>query len=262
MTDELGSGALHGLFLPENEGDEPVHGVTKITVRRLTPYPGNAGRMYDALTELREPEDLRRLFGGGTYEVWGRDSNGYAVKGARRKIMLDGQAIPMDRLDDPFRAMPQGPPQRAPGQVDIERVATLAPVPAAPTQSPELDQLRRMVETLGQAVNQLAVNVAAQQRTSPQDGLLATMVQGQAELNKTLLLALTQRTGDPAQTHEVFAKGMETAAALFEPMLEKMNSAAAADDGFGDIAATMKTFFDGVAVFRGEKAPGASGPSE
>lgn len=241
---DLGAGALHGLFLPESETDEPVHGVVKISVRRLTPYPGNAGRLYDALTELREPEDLRRLFGGGTYEVWGRDSNGYAVKGARRKIMLDGQAIPMDRLDDPFRSMPQSAPQ-----------APAAAPAASAAASSELDTLRQQVAALGQAMGQLAQTVQLSlQRpaAAPQDnGVLVALINGQSKMNETLLTALTTKTGDPAQTHEVFQDGMKSMADLLEPIIEKMGERQQAGevDGLQGIAETVREVVAGMDTF-------------
>jgi hypothetical protein len=85
----------HALFLPESE-DEPLIGpptLAWISITRTRPWTENAGRVFSQ-ADLPDADAVRARFGGGTFNVWGRDAKKRVI--VRRELVLHGKPKPMD----------------------------------------------------------------------------------------------------------------------------------------------------------------------
>lgn len=253
---ELSPVQLHPLFLPENEDEQPVYGVAKLTIRRLAPSPATGGRLYDAWSEIRNPEDIARLWGGGVYEVSARDEQGMLLKGGRRKLTLDGMPRPM-HLDQQYEQ------QGAYGPPPARAAVPPAAAPHAPEVNPELAELRGKVSNLHSTIDRLTALLEGRQQDSSTVQLMQAMMQEQSKTFTALIerLSSTASPAAPTNSHEVFVEGMNVAMSLVQPMIEKQEAAltAAMEGGMGGddmagLASTVREFVRGMELFKKDGA--------
>lgn len=254
MSEPLIQTGVHRLFLPEEEGEEGVTGVRWITVRRLAPAGGNAGRVFDADTELPDIGALQRLFGGGTYEVTGRNEAYQVLKGAKRKYQLDGRPIPMEE-----HRMGLGSGGH-----------TVDSPPAAV--SPELALMREQIAGLAKAMEAMARGGAPQASAATStDAVVAVLQSIIAEQRQTTQQLLTQlgamatKKEEPLQTHEVFLAGMQAGQGQTEAIVSAVQAAKGAggneEGGEDELLKTVNNVIDGLRMFteKDKKAPVADG---
>lgn len=250
---------LHPMFLPESDDETPVMGIRQFTIKRLAPSPAAAGRLYDAWTEIRNLEDIQRMWGGGHYEVWARDSQGMLIKGGRRKFALEGIPKPMT-LDQQYDA-----PATYAGPSSL---AAPRPAPSPAAESSELVDLRAKVNALHATMDRLAI-VLEQGRTQQTQDSTVVLLQAMMKQQQDTFTSLIERLGagqtSGGQSHEIFVEGMTTMANLLNPLIDKQEAAltAAMENGAGlggddmvGIAKTVEQVVRGIELFKKDKAEG------
>lgn len=217
----------HPLFPPRSDDDEALDiGWIQVTRREPTGQQVWCPRKF-AASELTDEAQLNELFGGGTYELIGRDAKGQRII-ARRGLVLPGPSKPLFEAPPPSAeahnpAPAAGPysshvPAQAQGPSWLPIVATIMPL--------ILQWL-----TGQQQMNQQA-------RQDSQAMLLAMM--NQAQSSNAQIVTLLSNINRPADggTKEGFREGMNFMQELLAGQLEQAQAAKAEH---GEDESIMKT---------------------
>jgi hypothetical protein len=109
----------HPLFPAKDENDDPPQ-VGKINIARFDPIKGTmpfVPRLFDA-SEIRDLSQIAELYGGGRYELIGRNAEGnrivakrvYEIAGDPKPLVAPLPVEPRDTIPAPFHAPPVAPP--------------------------------------------------------------------------------------------------------------------------------------------------------
>jgi len=204
----------HPLF--PAEGDEPPPRIERIHVARDEPAGGQkfCPHMFGA-EELQDLEQIERLFGGGSYELWGYAGGKIS---RRRRYRLDGKPRPLTFATE----------------AQIEEAPPVAPVPTPGHGGTDLgtmmmifkmmqDQQQASMQVLGQ------VMAAALSRPAPDPGAgLAQVVDllSRQQSAQTELLTRVLTAGDSGPTSRTLD--------MFERAIEFGRKTAATADGDGE----------------------------
>lgn len=201
----------HPLFARDDDDPRPPAKVDVIHVTRAE----RSGVVWCPRSfepdELQSLAQLFELYGGGTYELIGRDSDTGRVS-ARRKYVIDGPSKPFveEQKTQPAPAPQVAPPQPAVGAGDSLLVAVLGMM----TKSMEVTA--QMMTASQQATTQLLATVLAESKNGSNAQIQAIAEMARADKDRTTslverLLALKQ--GGAGGTED-FLRGVEFATAL------------------------------------------------
>lgn len=219
----MASDLEHPLFPAKDENDDPPQ-VGKINIARFDPIKGTmpfVPRLFDA-SEIRDLSQIAELYGGGRYELIGRNAEGnrivakrvYEIAGDPKPLVAPLPVEPRDTIPVPAHHTPASPASGF-------NIATALPV---------------VVPIVLQYLQNAAADRREQQAQS--QAMTMAMMQQQQASSQAFIQAMSNLNTRGSNSSEEFRAGIQFAENLIE---SKMAAAAEAGGGEADAAEIMKT---------------------
>jgi hypothetical protein len=211
----------HPLFPAKDENDDPPQ-IGKISIARFDPVKGTSPfipRLFSA-DEIRDLSQISELYGGGRYELVGRNAEGNRIV-AKRVYDIAGPSKPLVAEVPPVESPPIYHPPVAPAPVQGINFATVLPV---------------VVPIVLQYLQNAAADRREQQQAQQANTLM--MMQQQQASSQAFIQAMSNLNTRSSGSSEEFRAGIQFAENLIE---SKMAAAAVAGGGEADAAEIMKT---------------------
>lgn len=250
-TEDSVENTPHELFLPE-DGGKPLKPIAYIHIAR---FDGSQKYQHPRLIpadEMPDLETLHRRFGGGRYEITGRDETKRHIV-TKRAITLAGKSKPLDNLDDSEdeESVPVVTPQQASNMTGgvVGGLAGLAPVFAVIVpmiiQWMQNSQAQSLKQTEAQAL--MFKSILEQSKDSSREFISSMQAMYSAQIQ---MLTTSRPSEDGPSNPNDFMKGIEFMQQFTEANREALVEQAGAA-GADDPMKMIETLMGAMQMFKG-----------